>query len=50
MTVFEAIFAYEGALDFTYITSLAYKIDLFSGHSFVIGGPPTTTIKNSKVA
>jgi hypothetical protein len=38
MTVFEAIFAYEGALDSTYITSLAYKIDLFSGHAFVIGG------------
>jgi hypothetical protein len=36
--IFEAIFAYEGALDFTYVTSVLYRIDLFTGQAFAFGG------------
>jgi hypothetical protein len=40
IAIFEAAFVYEGALDFTYVTSLAYRIDLFTGDAFAIGGSP----------
>jgi hypothetical protein len=36
--VFTAIFLYEGALDYTYVTTCTYKIDMFTGKAYPLGG------------
>jgi hypothetical protein len=36
--VFMAVILYEGALDYTYVTAVAYQIEFFAGQSYAVGG------------